>query len=412
MAEVEIISMLMPSLASVSNIVAATPGLVFMPAPTSDTLRDVVVVASRRSPPISAASAPVTPFGRGEVGLGHGEGDVGRAVDRHVLHDHVDVDAGSSARARNSRAAMPGWSGTPVTVTLASDVSWVTAEMIGCSIEGSSSVTQVPGSQVKLERTCSGTPWLRANSTDRRREHPAAGGGHLQHLVEADTRLRRRAVGHDAGVGGEHAGHVGVDLAGVGPERGGQGDRGGVGAAAAEEGDVVRGRHALGAGDDGHLCRAASASRSRSARTSRILALVWLVSVMMPAWLPVNDVAATPRSASAMHSSAMALRSPAVISMSISRPGWAATPAFGEAEQLVGLLAHGADTTTTTSLPWRRVRATWSATARMRSASATEVPPNFWTTRATAFGQVPVPTVGRIRGQTGRLLRLVGTDKT
>ena len=38
-------------------------------------------------------------------------------------------------------------------------------------------------------------------------------------------------------------------------------------------------------------------------------------------------------------------------------------------------------TTTTTSSPARRVRATWSATARIRSASPTEVPPNFWTTR-------------------------------
>src|SRR3954467_14803073 len=40
-------------------------------------------------------------------------------------------------------------------------------------------------------------------------------------------------------------------------------------------------------------------------------------------------------------------------------------------------------TTTTTSLPRRRVRATWSATARMRSGSATDVPPNFWTSRPT-----------------------------
>ena len=46
---------------------------------------------------------------------------------------------------------------------------------------------------------------------------------------------------------------------------------------------------------------AARASRSRSARTSRILARVWSVSVMIPAWLPVNDAASTPRSASAMH---------------------------------------------------------------------------------------------------------------
>ena len=39
--------------------------------------------------------------------------------------------------------------------------------MMGSSMFGSSVVIQVPGSQVKLERTCSATPWLRANSTER-----------------------------------------------------------------------------------------------------------------------------------------------------------------------------------------------------------------------------------------------------
>ena len=73
-----------------------------------------------------------------------------------------------SASPRKSRAARPGWSGTPVTVTLASETSWVMAVTMACSMVGSSSSTQVPGSQVKLERTCSGTWWFRANSTDRR----------------------------------------------------------------------------------------------------------------------------------------------------------------------------------------------------------------------------------------------------
>jgi hypothetical protein len=59
----------------------------------------------------------------------------------------------------------------------------------------------------------------------------------------------------------------------------------------------------------------------RSALMSRILARVWSVSVMIPAWLPVKLALGTPMSARAMHSSAMALRSPAVMSMSISRPG-------------------------------------------------------------------------------------------
>ncbi len=43
----------------------------------------------------------------------------------------------------------------------------MTAVTTACSMDGSSSTTQVPGSQVKLERTCRGTPWLRANSTER-----------------------------------------------------------------------------------------------------------------------------------------------------------------------------------------------------------------------------------------------------
>ena len=67
------------------------------------------------------------------------------------------------------------------------------------------------------------------------------------------------------------------------------------------------------------------------------------VSVMMPAWLPVKLSLGTPTSCSAMHSSAMALRSPAVISMSISRPGLGVGHLAGQVQQLVGLLAHGGD---------------------------------------------------------------------
>ena len=121
----------------------------------------------------------------------------------------------------------------------------------------------------------------------------------------------------------------------------------------------------------------------RSARTSRILALVWVVSVMNPAWLPVNDSAGTPMSCRAMHSSAVALRSPAVMSMSISRPGRVARHRRRPDRSSSSVSLPMALTTTTTSLPRRRVRAMWSATSRMRSGSATEVPPNFWTTRAT-----------------------------
>ncbi len=95
----------------------------------------------------------------------------------------------------------------------------------------------------------------------------------------------------------------------------------------------------------------------RSGRTSRILALVWVVSVMKPAWLPVNDSASTPRSCRAMHSSAMALRSPAVMSMSISRPGRVSQTSVARRSSSSVSLPM-ALMTTTTSLPRRLVRAT------------------------------------------------------
>ena len=73
-----------------------------------------------------------------------------------------------SARARKTRAATPGRSGTPKIVSLASEVSCVTPEMIAFSSNcSSSSRIQVPGSPLKVDRTCSRTPWFRANSTER-----------------------------------------------------------------------------------------------------------------------------------------------------------------------------------------------------------------------------------------------------
>ena len=114
----------------------------------------------------------------------------------------------------------------------------------------------------------------------------------------------------------------------------------------------------------------------RSGRISRILARVWSVSVMIPAWLPVKDADSTPHAPSAMLTSAIEIRSPAVSSMSSSRGGRVGeTSSARRIRSSVNLPI--AETTTTTSLPAFLVRATWSATARMRSASPTEVPPNF-----------------------------------
>ena len=126
----------------------------------------------------------------------------------------------------------------------------------------------------------------------------------------------------------------------------------------------------------------ASASRSRSPRISRILALRWAVSVTIPAWEPVNETAASPPSMMAMHKSAIEMRSPEVSSMSISRAVGSRDTSWASRSRSSVVLPI-AETTTTTSSPARRVRTMCSATARIRSGSATEVPPNFCTSRLT-----------------------------
>ena len=80
-------------------------------------------------------------------------------------------------------------------------------------------------------------------------EHAGAGGGHLEHLVEADAR-QLAGAGDDARVGGVDAEDVRVDLAVVRAERGGEGDGGRVGAAPAERRHLECGRDALEAGDE------------------------------------------------------------------------------------------------------------------------------------------------------------------
>src|SRR5450756_1460684 len=81
-----------------------------------------------------------------------------------------------------------------------------------------------------------------------------------------------------------------------------------------------------------------------------------------------------------MQRSAIEIRSPALSSMSTSRVGWVKLTSAAKRTSS-SVVFPMALTTTTTSSSARRLRATWSATARIRSVSATEVPPNFCTTR-------------------------------
>ncbi len=65
----------------------------------------------------------------------------------------------ASASARNTLAATPGRSGTPMIETFASEVSCVTPEMIAfSSTAASSSPIQVPSPRSNVERTWSRTP--------------------------------------------------------------------------------------------------------------------------------------------------------------------------------------------------------------------------------------------------------------
>src|SRR5450759_4292333 len=116
---------------------------------------------------------------------------------------------------------------------------------------------------------------------------------------------------------------------------------------------------------------AASASRTRSARTSAMRALVCPDSVTMPACAPVNEIASWPSEWIAMASSAMVTCSPVASSMSISRSGGSElmAPASSSRSSVTSPIA---ETTATTELPASLVAMIRRATARMRSVVATE----------------------------------------
>ena len=84
----------------------------------------------------------------------------------------------------------------------------------------------------------------------------------------------------------------------------------------------------------------------------------------------------------AIATSAMEIRSPAVSSMSSSRPGGSSVTCLARSSSS-SVVSPMAETTTTTSSPSFFVSTMRSATRLMRSAAATEDPPYFWTTRAT-----------------------------
>ena len=299
----------------------------------------------------------------------------------------------ASASVVKMRPAMPGWSGTPSSVTRASPVECVTAVMSGCSTVSSSPTTTVPGRSWKLDRQWMRTPWLRAYSTRAQLQDARAGRRHLEHLLERDDRQLAR-LGHDPRVGGEDAVDVGVDLADVGADRRGERDGGRVRAAAAERRDVLARSTRPGSRRRARSRPASSASRMRSARTSRMRAFVWEVSVTIPACEPVREMARCPRSLMAIAHSAHETRSPVERSMSISRGSGFGGDLERVGDQPVGLLAARARARRRRRSPASCFSTIRSAARLRRSASATDVPPNFITTVCPRHGRSRIGSGG------------------
>ena len=105
------------------------------------------------------------------------------------------------------------------------------------------------------------------------------------------------------------------------------------------------------------------------------------VSVTIPACEPVSEIARCPRSLIAIAHSAQEIRSPVESSMSISRGS-----GCGETSSAIAISSSvvlpRADSTATTRLPASRWATIRRAARLIRSASATDVPPNFMTTVA------------------------------
>ncbi len=212
-------------------------------------------------------------------------------------------------------------------------------------------------------------------------EDLGARGRHLHHLLEAD--LVDLARGRDdARVGGEDAVDVGVDLADVGVEGGGEGDGRGVGAAAAERRDVLRRlAHALESGDDGDVAVVeGGADPPRSDVDDPRLAelLIGDDSGLGTGERLGFEAEVGDRHREHGHRDPL---SGGEEHVELTRRGRGET--CWARSMRSSVLSPIAETTTTTSWPACRYSTMRWATRLTDSASATEDPPNFWTTKLT-----------------------------
>ena len=228
--------MLIPSSPSIWKTLAATPGWLRMPAPTIETLPicSSVRIALADVERLERLDARVL-----QVVAGDREREVG-ACSSGTGSFWMIMSTLTFASASAPKIA-PGDAG------LVADAGEGHARLLGGVGDGCDQgsfhrlvLGDDEGTGAVLERAAAvDADAVVARVLDRAQlQHPGARGRHLEHLLEGDDGQLAR-VGDDPRVGAEDAGDVGVDLADRGAERGGERDRGRVGAAAAERGHVA-----------------------------------------------------------------------------------------------------------------------------------------------------------------------------
>ena len=195
------------------------------------------------------------------------------AVLGNVLDDHVDIDVGLGQRPEDA-----GGDARPVGDAAQRDLRLVLGvgdtgddllfhDFILVANERSGRVEKIAHSRrvrVVEGGAHEGAHLVHHGKLDRAHlQHLGAERGHFQHFLEGDLRQPPR-LRLDARVGRVDAVDIGIDVAAVGLDGGGDRHGAGVGAAAAERGDAVVGRDALEAGDDRHLALAEALDQERA----------------------------------------------------------------------------------------------------------------------------------------------------
>ena len=196
--------MFTPASPSTVKVLAATPGWLFIPAPTSETfpIRASVAISPM---PSSATSGSSASRARVEVVARHGERHVGAAPvgsgSFWMIMSTFTFASASAVSTRPGDAGLVGQAGE-------GDAGLVGGVGDGCD-EGAFHgllLGQDEGTGSVLEARPAVDPHAVVARVLHRAqlEHARARGGHLEHLLERDDAELAR-VGHDARVGAEHA---------------------------------------------------------------------------------------------------------------------------------------------------------------------------------------------------------------